>query len=245
MLKLILASFKGLFLIALLLTMKYILSSFKIQIQESIYLKDPESSELGKRIVQGSIKLIDQMGFEDFTFKKLGNEIASNESSIYRYFENKHKLLIYLTSWYWAWIEYNLVLATIQEKSDWDKLNSAIEVCTRATEEDGNFSHIDEIALNRIVINENSKSYLTKEVDQENKAGYFEAYKRVIFRLKSLIQTVDPRFEFPSNLAVTIIESALHQHFNQEHFPSLSDCNSQKEPTKYIKNLVQNILKNG
>ena len=37
--------------------------------------------------------MIDALGFEDFTFKKLGQEIGSNESSVYRYFDSKHKLI--------------------------------------------------------------------------------------------------------------------------------------------------------
>ena len=76
--------------------MEAILSNLKIQINEKIYNKDPESSSLGKKIIEQSIILIEEIGFEDFTFKKLGDRIASNESSIYRYFDNKHKLLIYL-----------------------------------------------------------------------------------------------------------------------------------------------------
>lgn len=82
--------------------MKYLLQNLKVSINDKIYIKDPESSSLGKRIIEYSILMIDTMGFESFTFKKLGEKIGSNESSIYRYFENKHKLLLYLTSWYWG-----------------------------------------------------------------------------------------------------------------------------------------------
>ena len=92
--------------------MHNLLSNIKISVPENIYIKDPESSELGKRIVKHSILLINDIGFDAFTFKKLGKLIGSNESSIYRYFENKHKLLLYLSSWYWAWIEYQLVMET-------------------------------------------------------------------------------------------------------------------------------------
>ena len=73
--------------------MNTLLSNFKISVNPDIYLKDPESSELGRKIINHSIALIDELGFEQFTFKKLGVRIASNESSIYRYFENKHMLL--------------------------------------------------------------------------------------------------------------------------------------------------------
>ena len=78
--------------------MDSLLSNFKIAVPEKIYVKDPESSDLGKRIVEHSILLINDIGFDSFTFKKLGKIIGSNESSIYRYFENKHKLLIYLSN---------------------------------------------------------------------------------------------------------------------------------------------------
>ena len=82
--------------------MEYLFQDLKVHIPDKIYIKDPESSVLGKKIITHSILLIDDIGFESFTFKKLGSEINSNESSIYRYFENKHKLLLYLTSWYWG-----------------------------------------------------------------------------------------------------------------------------------------------
>ena len=51
-----------------------------------LYFKDPESSDLGKRIVEHGIEMIHELGYESFTFKKLGDRIHSNESSIYRYF---------------------------------------------------------------------------------------------------------------------------------------------------------------
>ena len=51
--------------------MKNLLSSIKISVPEKIFLKDPESSDLGKRIIGNSIVLIDDIGFDNFTFKKL------------------------------------------------------------------------------------------------------------------------------------------------------------------------------
>ena len=91
--------------------MKDLLQNIKIAVNDKLYVKDPESSELGKKIIQNSILLIDEIGFDKFTFKKLGLRIGSNESSIYRYFDSKHKLLLYLSSWYWCWMEYRLVFA--------------------------------------------------------------------------------------------------------------------------------------
>lgn len=222
--------------------MDSLLSNLKIAVPEKIYVKDPESSDLGKRIVEHSILLINDIGFDSFTFKKLGTLIGSNESSIYRYFESKHKLLLYLSSWYWAWIEYQLVFETHTLNPN-DKLEKAIEIVTRAIKEDSNFSHINETILNRIMVNENSKSFLTKEVDQENKDGYFVVYKRIVHRLRDMIKTINPGYKFPSSLASTILEGSLHQHFLKDHFISITDCNDGLSPTLFIKNLVLNTLK--
>ena len=67
-----------------------------ITINPDLYTKNPDSSELGKKIVSKSIEMINELGYEAFTYKKLGVAIGSNESSIYRYFDSKHALLIYL-----------------------------------------------------------------------------------------------------------------------------------------------------
>lgn len=76
--------------------MNQLSQQIKFVINEKLYNKDPESSDLGKSIIKHSIELLDELGYEQFTFKKLGEVIKSNESSIYRYFESKHNLLIYL-----------------------------------------------------------------------------------------------------------------------------------------------------
>jgi len=222
--------------------MDRLLQGVQIRINNKLFLKDPESSELGKKIIELSIQMINEIGSESFTFKKLGQNIGSNESSIYRYFENKHKLLLYLTSWYWSWLEYQLVFATNSIKNPKEKLLKAILIITREIKEDSAFSHINEVLLNKIVINEYSKSYLTKEVDEENKEGYFVVYKRLVSRLRDMIKEVNPGYVYPSSLASTILESGLHQHFLKDHFSSLTDCNENVTPTQYLTHLVFNTL---
>ena len=222
--------------------MKQILANLKVSINKNIYIKDPESSDLGRRIIENSILMINEMGFESFTFKKLGERIGSNESSIYRYFENKHKLLLYLVSWYWGWLEYQLVFTTNSVANPEEKLKRAIEVVTRTVEEDSSFSHINEIVLSKIVINEYSKSYITKEVDKENKDGYFSIYKRLVNRIREMIVAIAPDYEYPSSLSSTLLEGAIHQHFLKEHFSSLTDCDKNTTTTEYFTNLVFNSL---
>ncbi|ARV05849.1 TetR family transcriptional regulator [Polaribacter sp. SA4-10] len=223
--------------------MKNLLSVLKISVSDKIFIKDPETSKLGKRIIEDSILLINEIGFENFTFKKLGLKISSNESSIYRYFESKHKLLLYLSSWYWAWIEYQLVIETYSILDVNEKLERAITVVTRTVEEDSNFSHINETILYRIIVNESSKSFLTKEVDIENKEGYFEVYKRIICRVSDMILSVDKEYSFALSLASTVIEGALHQHYLREHFPLISNCKTEQAPTNFFIQIVKSTLK--
>ncbi len=222
--------------------MKNLFSGLKIEVNKNLYVKDPDSSPLGKKIVEQSIQLINHSGFEQFTFKKLGAEIGSNESSVYRYFENKHKLLLYLTSWYWGWKEYQLVFGTNNIQDPKQKLDNAINILTRNVEKDTWTSHIDEVLLNKVVVNEFSKSYLTKEVDHENKEGFFEVYNRLAFRLKEMILAVDKDYPYASSLASTVLEGALHQHFLKEHFPALTECNHKISPTHYFTHLVNTTL---
>ncbi len=233
-----------LYLRNIILIMKNLLSNFKIEIPQGIYLKDPESSALGKKIIENSILLIEEVGFENFNFKKLGKLINSNESSIYRYFESKHKLLVYLTSWYWSWIECQLVIETYSISNNDEKLKKAIEIVTRTTKKDTNYSHINEVILNQIVINENSKSYLTKNVDAENKEGCFISYKRVVQRFSEIILAYNTTYDFNLSLASTIIEGALHQHFIKTHFKSITNCNSNNTPTVFFTDLAFKALLN-
>ena len=222
--------------------MKELLKTLQIKVNDKTYLKDPETSDLGKRIVEHSIILINEIGFEAFTFRKLGLKINSNESSIYRYFENKHKLLLYLTSWYWAWIEYQIVFETYSIENNVKKLEKVIEIVSKKTENDSKFSHINEMLLNKIVISEYSKSFLTKEVDIENKEGYFSIYKRLISRIKDCIIEVDKNYPYPASLASTLVEGSLHQYFLADHFPTITDCNEATKPTAYFSHLIFKTL---
>jgi AcrR family transcriptional regulator len=214
-----------------------------LKINKKIYLKNPETSELGKKIIQNSILLIDEIGFENFTFKKLGDKIDSNESSIYRYFENKHKLLVYLSSWYWSWVEYKILFNINNVDDPTEKLKKAVIAVTEKAEDNKAIAHINEAVLNNIIISEFIKTLHTKEVDDENKEGFFVIYKNVINKIAELISAVNPDYPFPKCLASSIIEGAIHQHFLKEHFKTITDCNDSICPTDFYLNLIYNALK--
>ena len=223
--------------------MNTVLSNLKIQINEKIYVKNPETSDLGKKILEQSILLIDEIGFDNFTFKKLGEKIGSNESSIYRYFENKHKLLVYLSSWYWSWMEYKLVFATANILDSKEKLKIAITIVTEKVTDDEYTTHINESVLNKIIIAEFTKTLHTKEVDQENKEGFFLIYKRVITRIVAIVNEVNPNYPYSKSLISSVVEGSLHQYFLKEHLKTITDCNEIVSPTEFYLNLVENTLK--
>jgi AcrR family transcriptional regulator len=223
--------------------MQDLLANIKIQVNPKTYVKDPETSDLGKKIIQNSILLIDEIGFEEFTFKKLGEKIGSNESSIYRYFENKHKLLVYLSSWYWAWIEYRLVFSTNNINDKFEKLKKAILIVTESIEDDSKTEHINEAVLNKIIIEEFTKTFHSKQVDEENKEGFFLIYKQVNYRIEKMILDINPDYPFAKSLVSSIIEGSLHQHFLKNHLKTITNCNDNVNPSDFYIHLIENLLR--
>ncbi len=222
--------------------MQNIMSNLKIKINEKLYVKDPETSELGHNILKISIELIDEIGFEAFTFKKLGEQIQSNESSIYRYFENKHKLLMYLSSWYWSWMEYRILFASANVLDPIQKLEKIIHIVTDNIADDESTPYINEKLLNRIIIEEFAKTMRTKNVDIENKAGFFLVYKRVINCLVNTIEEINPNYAYSKSLASTVVESALHQQFLKQHLKTITNFSEQESPSPFFIDLVKKTI---
>lgn len=216
-----------------------------IDVDEKFFLKSPNSSELGLKIIRHSIEMIDEIGFEAFTFKKLGSQIGASEPSVYRYFESKHKLLLYLLAWYWNWMDYNIMLATHNVASPEERLRIALRLISQPIQKDPNFEHIDETALYRIVVAESSKVYLMKTVDKDNKEGLFISYKRLCNRVSSIVTEVNPEYPYPNALISTVVESSHDQKFFAEHLPSLTDIKESKlsDTTVFLTDLVLKAIK--
>lgn len=195
--------------------------SFKLV--DKLYLKDPQQSELGQRIITESIHLMDRTGFENFTFKKLGEEIGSTEASVYRYFENKHRLLMYLIDWYWTWIEHRMDYNTANVPDPRERLRICLRVLTEENKPDPNVPHVDETALQRICVAEFEKTYLTKNVDFDNKDGVFRPYKSLCGRIAEIISEINPAYPFAKTLVSSVMLSITHQLYYAEHLPSLTD----------------------
>jgi len=218
----------------------------QIQMNEALYLRNPESSELGKNILKHSVQLIHKAGFEAFTFKKLAEDIGTTEAGIYRYFENKHKLLVYLAAWYWGWVEYQISYQTNNIEDPAVKLKRVIQLLASAVEDDEETSYINESLLHQIIIAEGSKAYLTKLVEADNKQQFFKPYKELCAAIGNIILECNPKYKYPRSLASTIIEMAHFQTFFMHYLPSLTDFGKTKKQSEiiaYLNDLVFHSLK--
>ncbi len=202
----------------------------QLRLNDNLSLKDPQSTELGEKIIRHSISLIDKLGFEGFTFRKLSLEMESTEASIYRYFENKHRLLVYLISWYWAWLDYRIEFETHHLTEPRQKLDKAIRLITEKKLKDDSFPGVDEEALARIVVAESDKIYLTKQVDEDNREGLFRGYKSLCKKIANLVKEINPDFPFPHALVSTALEAANQQIFFADHLPSLTELSTVENP---------------
>lgn len=214
--------------------------SIQVKINEELFLKDPNATALGRRIVSNSIILIDSMGFEQFTFKKLAEHISSTEASVYRYFENKHKLLIYLTSWYWSWLSFRLKTETHRVQNNEEKIRIAIRIFCHLLPPISTPEGINLKALHNVLISESSKAYLTKEVDKDNKEGSFLSYKRFCKEVADIIRMINPSYPYPTALVSTLVEAAHHQKYFSDHLPSLTEVSNgnMEEVAAFLEDIV-------
>lgn len=204
------------------------MATLSFKLNEHLYVRDPQHTALGQNIINNSVELIDRLGFEQFTFKKLADEIESTEASVYRYFENKHRLLHYLIAWYWSWIEYRIEFSTSNISDPEEKLRGCLRVITEEKKTDPAFDFVNEEALHRIVVAELDKTYLTKWVDNDNQEGLFLGFKSLCRKIGEIILSVNPAYAFPHSLASSLLLTAKQQLFFSEHLPSLTNLNKDK-----------------
>lgn len=221
--------------------------ALQISPNSALYIKDPQSTQTGRNILKYAVPLMQELGIEKFTFKKLAERMESSEISVYRFFENKHKLLLYLLSWYWEWVKYSIIY-NIQNVSDnRRKLEIAIRTVIESNRRNPLVDYIDEEKLYALVIEESEKAYHTKYVDEENKIGLFLTLKSLKTEIATIITEINPEYKFPNSLASTILEMSASLRFYAQHLPSMSDI---KDPNRsddeifgYLKSLVDAVLK--
>lgn len=212
-----------------------------IKLNEKLFLRDPDSTELGRRIIRHSILMIHNLGIESFTFKKLAEDIQTTEASIYRYFENKHRLLQYIVTWYWTFTEYLVLFQVNNIESKEAKILKVIELLVGAPDYTLGAADFDTQALYNIVIRESTKVYLNKTVDDDNSAQLFKPYKDLCGRIAGLISDYNPSYPHPRSLSSTLVETAHFQHFFMQHLPRLTDFEG-KNDKQLVKNFLEHLV---
>ncbi|MES2794648.1 MAG: TetR/AcrR family transcriptional regulator [Bacteroidota bacterium] len=213
----------------------------KFDINERIYLRNPESSEVGKLMVKKAIDLIFILGFEQFTFKKLATEINSTEATIYRYFENKYRLLLYILNWYWCYLEF-LVTFKLENVTDKkERLKIIVHLLTHELAESTNQFDYNKKFLNQIVIAESSKVYLVKEVAEINKSEVFKPYKDLCAKIAEVISEYNSKYKYPRSLSTTLIETSHHQQYFSINLPKLTDI-SKDDNSEFTSQFIEDLL---
>jgi len=74
------------------------------------------------------------------------------------------------------------LFSTINLSSSEQKLEKAIKIITR------------------IIMNEGGKTYHIKEVDVENKKGYFKVYEQVVQRVSEIVLEFNPKYKYSTKV---------------------------------------------
>lgn len=212
--------------------------SVELDINEKLYKADPQRTDLGRKILQHSILMIDEMGLERFNFKKLAVRIHSAEASIYRYFENKHLLLTYLVNWYWEWMRFRIELKTLHIEAPEQRLEGVISCIVDTAKRNTSIAFIDEDVLHRIVVAEGTKAYHNKAVDDQNQDGFFLSYKALCKKVAAIILENNPDFPYPRAMASHILEMANNHIYFAEHLPDLTEVEARKDVLRQVEQLL-------
>lgn len=214
------------------------LLSIELKINEKLYKSDPQHTVLGRKLLQYSVLMIDELGIEDFNFKKLAIQAGATEAAVYRYFENKYALLIYLVNWYWEWMRFRLEFRTLDLQTPEQRLRAAISCIVDTAKRDAEIAFIDEDVLHRIVVAEGTKAYHNKAVDVQNRNGYFQAYKAICDKVSAIILENRPSFPYPRALAINLLEMASNHIYFAAHLPGLTEVKDGDDVLAQVEDLL-------
>ena len=92
------------------------------------------------------------------------------------------------------------------------------------------FTELDLQSLYYIAIAEGSKTYLSKDVDENNKELLYKPFKDLCARVANLFTEYNPKYKYPASLASTLIETSHLQYYFMQHLPRLCDFAKKKNP---------------
>ena len=196
-------------------------------------------SPMGVRILAEGLALLNEIGLEAFTFKKLAERIGCTEVTVYHYFANKQRLLQYYFQVYWLW----LVTHCQQEGKGLNdpraRLHGDIRALCGLWPADALAAQFDPATLRELVISEGSKSFMHKNVDSDNELKLFKPYKDLCAHIATELKACAPRMRSSRSFATTLVEMAHSLEFAMHHLPALTELSEKKERRKLAEFLIE------
>ena len=123
----------------------------------------------------------------------------------------------------------------------WAKIRKIIDILVWEDNAEIDFGAFDHQALYYIAIAEGSKTYLSKDVDDNNKEKLYKPFKDLSTRVANVFSEYNPAYPYPNTLASSVIELSHLQHFFMHHLPRLSDF-SQSKQAKDIEAFLEDMV---
>ncbi len=223
-------------------------SNKDLNISPKLYVRDPQTTDLGKKMLQESVVLIDETGFEEFGIDKLARHLEVEEDEIYQYFESKHQIFVFLLNWYW---EKTIVLIdsnTAQIHDPIQKLKKIIDLLVQGANYGPFADFIDDARLQNIVIRESAKGYRRDALGKEHQGDLFFSFEDLCSKITPTLLEINARFPYPRTLASTLIETANNTLYFAHHNPKLLDLQPSRgrmvndQVIEMVEYLIFNIL---
>ena len=152
-----------------------------------------------------------------------------------------------MVSWYWEWVGYLISIGTMNVSNPQKKLDVIIKNFVSASLENPSIDYVNESVLHNVVITEGSKTYHTKEVDDENSKGFFLNYKKLVKLVTEVVKEINPKYPYPMAFASNLFEMANNQNYFASHLPKLTDIkdsnNKYEDIEKMLRFISEKILK--
>jgi AcrR family transcriptional regulator len=204
----------------------------------ALSLKDPESTDIGRALLCHGLDLILELGLEAFTFRKLAQRAGTTEVTVYKYFSNKQRLLQYYYQLYWLWLRQVGAQEVERSPEPREVLAHTVEMLCGVWSGPMPPLQLDPAGLRKLVIAEGMKSYLHKNVDDDNARRLFQPYKELSAFVASRLVACRADLPWPRSFATTVIEMAHSLPFLMEHLPSLTELSSHRD----LKQLAEHLM---
>ncbi len=213
------------------------MAHYHLEPDASLSLRDT-GSPMGLRILAEGLELMNELGLEAFTFKKLAERIGCTEVTVYHYFANKQRLLQYYFQLYWLWLDTHCRQEGRSLKDPLERIHGDIRALCGIWPKEAMAAQLDPAVLRDLVINEGSKSFLHKNVDEDNRLKLFKPYKDLCAHIAGELKACSPRMRSARSFATTLVEMSHSLEFAMHHLPSLTELGVKRDRRKLADFLV-------